>query len=83
MGERRPEFVVDLADPVSLQSWAEILQVSAGVLTEAATQARSRNSRAADLMVQQVLDGSVPLRSSSRPHLLDVEECERLVLPVL
>jgi hypothetical protein len=83
MGERRPEFVVDLADPASLQSWADILKLPVAALTKAATQARSRNSPSADLLVQQVLDGPVASRSSSRPYLLEADEYEPLVLPSL
>lgn len=84
MGERRPEFVVDLADAASLQSWAEILKLPVAELTKAATQARLRNSRAAvDPVVQQVLDGPVPSRSSSPPYLLPADECELVVLPSL
>jgi len=83
MGEHRPEFVVDLADPASLQSWAEILRLSAANLTKAAAQARSRNSQAVDLVVQQVLEGPVPFRSSARPYLLAADQCECLVLPSL
>jgi hypothetical protein len=41
MRERHPPFVVDLTDAASLQSWAEILELPAAILTEAATQARS------------------------------------------
>ena len=83
MGERRPEFVVDLADPASLQSWAEILKLPVAALTKAATQARSRNSQAIDLVVQQVMEGPVPSRSKSQAYLLDSDLCEPLVLPSL
>jgi hypothetical protein len=83
MGQRRPEFVVDLADPASLQSWADILKLPVAALTKAATQARSRNSRARDLLVQQVMERQAPSRSKSQPHLLDADECEPLVLPSL